>query len=149
MVDVTGIEPVTPACKADGENTKGFVWCRLYGQLAKFSLSQMSRSCTELFGASELPKAVSCWVRKRQSSRLYGRGRSNSCPSHYLHLLNSLSEFGGLQTVIYHGIYRKEVIWPVPPNCSATAVAKQFAFPRIIGSRVPRCMCAAIRLREM
>ena len=46
--------------KQTGKNTKGFVWCRLYGKLAKFSLSQMSRSCTELFRASELPNAVSC-----------------------------------------------------------------------------------------
>ena len=56
LVDVTGIEPVTQT----GKNTNGFVWCRLYGKLAKFSLSQMSRSCTELFRASELPNAVSC-----------------------------------------------------------------------------------------
>jgi hypothetical protein len=46
--------------KQTGKNTKGFVWCRLHGKLAKFSLSQMSRSCTELFGASELQNAVSC-----------------------------------------------------------------------------------------
>ncbi len=54
-----------------------------------------------------------------------------------------------LQSVIYHDIYRKEVLRSVPPNCSATAAAKRFAFPRIIGSRVPRCTCAAIRLQEM
>jgi hypothetical protein len=32
LVDVTGIEPVTQT----GKNTKGFVWCRLYGKLRNF-----------------------------------------------------------------------------------------------------------------
>jgi hypothetical protein len=58
MVDVTGIEPVTLLAKQTGKNTNGFVWCRLYGKLAKFSLSQMSRSCTELFRASDRPRSI-------------------------------------------------------------------------------------------
>jgi hypothetical protein len=48
----------TLLAKQTGE-IKGFVWRGLYGKLAKFSLSQMPRSCTELFRASELPNAVS------------------------------------------------------------------------------------------
>jgi hypothetical protein len=94
--------------KQTGENTKGFVWCRLHGKLAKFLLSQMSRSCTELFQASELPNAVSCRSAIGNLPAIVPSGRSNLCPSH--DSLNSLSDFDGSQSVIYHGIYRKEVI---------------------------------------
>jgi hypothetical protein len=49
LVDVTGIEPATPCLQRKlGEITKCFVWCRLHGKSAKFPLSQMSRSCTEV-----------------------------------------------------------------------------------------------------
>jgi len=48
LVDVTGIEPVTPCLQSKlGENTKCFVWCRLHGKPARFPLFRMSRSCTE------------------------------------------------------------------------------------------------------
>jgi hypothetical protein len=37
-VDVAGIEPATPACKANRENTKQLCWCRLRGKSTKFPL---------------------------------------------------------------------------------------------------------------
>jgi len=47
--------------KQAGQNTKCFVWCRLHGKLTKFSLSQMSRSCTELFPTFQPEKyAIVC-----------------------------------------------------------------------------------------
>jgi hypothetical protein len=48
-VDVAGTRTRGPLlCKAEGKNTKGFVWRRLRGKSMSFSLSQMSRSCPEL-----------------------------------------------------------------------------------------------------
>ena len=48
LVDVGGLEPPTPCLQSkQGEKTKSFVWCRLHGKPAKFSLSQLSLSYPE------------------------------------------------------------------------------------------------------
>jgi antitoxin VapB len=39
--------------------------------------------------------------------------------------------------VIYHDIYRKEVLRSVPPNCSATAEAKRFEGSEVYVRRDP------------
>jgi hypothetical protein len=47
-VDVTGFEPATPCFQSRPcKNTNSFVWCRLHGKSAKFSLFDNVPSCPE------------------------------------------------------------------------------------------------------
>jgi hypothetical protein len=50
LVDVIGIEPVTPACKADGEKHQSASMASLTPTINKILALQMSRSCTESAG---------------------------------------------------------------------------------------------------
>ena len=49
------IDPLVP--NYQGQNSKCFIWCRLGNQRIILSLSQLYRSCTELFSSGGFPES--------------------------------------------------------------------------------------------
>jgi len=108
LVDVTGIEPVTPCLQSRRGKTLKALSGVVYTENWRNSCSL---KCPEVVANFSRPLNFRMRFHVGPQSaifpRLYRRGAQTSV----LHMtLNSLSDFDGLQSVIYHGIYRKEVI---------------------------------------